>query len=337
MEYRLGISKKEQIIFLKLIKNSSGLNSEDIGKLCHVSGRTFRDWARAKFTIPLKIGQYLSKKFKVNFPKKFKVLNEFWQISKIAKMGALARYKLYGPPGSIESRRKGGTVSQQNRKDNPKKYKMLGCNIKKIFKFPKYSEELAELAGIIMGDGSINNYQLRIYLDRKVDKKYTVFVGSLIKRIFHEQPSLIERKNRGTIEITLSGIGLVEILKKIGLKKGDKAINKIKFPKWIWQRKSYQTACIRGLFDTDGGLYFHIHKKWKNKKPYLGWCFSSSSKNLINDYLRALSNLGLNAKKAKEDRIYIYNFSDIEKYMNLVDTSNIKNAEKFNKYLKIKK
>jgi len=121
------------------------------------------------------------------------------------------------------------------------------------------------------------------------------------------------------------------------LKKGDKVINKIKFPKWIWQRKSYQIACIRGLFDTDGGLYFHIHKKWKNKKPYLGWCFSSSSKNLINDYLRALSNLGLNAKKAKEDRIYIYNFSDIEKYMNLVDTNNIKNAEKFNKYLEIKK
>lgn len=335
MADRLNIRKGEQINFINQIKKISNLNCESLAKLCRVSGRSFRDWARGKYKMPIKSARSLSKRFNTALPKNYGILNEYWYIPKIAKMGAVARYKLYGPPGSIESRRKGGLISQQNREKNPEKYKSLGCIIKKDFINLEHSEKLAELVGIIMGDGSITNNQLRIYLDRKVDKNYSLFISNLIKEIFNECPSVITRKSRGTIEITLSGVMIIKSLEKIGLRRGNKIFNNISFPSWILKKKAYKTACIRGLFDTDGGLYLHVHKNWKNKKPYLGWCFSSSSKNILKNYYRSLLNIGIRGRLASENRIYIYNFPDIANYMKLVNTNNEKIRSIFDKYSNI--
>ena len=76
MNERIKLSKNQQVDFLQKIKNKSRMHTDVLGKFCGVTGRTVRDWARAKYTLPQEAGLLLSKEFGVNLPASFKVLKQ---------------------------------------------------------------------------------------------------------------------------------------------------------------------------------------------------------------------------------------------------------------------
>ncbi len=90
-----------------------------------------------------------------------------------SRLGGLKRIQIYGNPGTIEGRRKGGkkTISLFHQdKDLAKK---AGFIIRKEIKYPAKCVELAELIGVILGDGGLSgNYQLTVSLNSKTDKEY---------------------------------------------------------------------------------------------------------------------------------------------------------------------
>ena len=85
---------------------------------------------------------------------------------------------------------------------------------------------------------------------------------------------------------------------------------------------------MRGLFDTDGGLYFHR----KEKKEYLGWCFASFSHPLLAEVLATLRESDFNVKKSGEHRLYMYRTSSITRYLHIVGSHNPKNTAKLRRY-----
>ena len=64
--------------------------------------------------------------------------------------------------GGISGRKLGGTNSQKNRRKNPELYRRLGCPIAFPHKKARHSPQLAEIVGIILGDGGITHNQLKI-------------------------------------------------------------------------------------------------------------------------------------------------------------------------------
>ena len=159
----------------------SGLSVIRLARICNVCPRTFRDWRREKFTISSDSAMLLEERFSVSLPPYSELVDDYWYVTKGAKKGALRRMELYGPPGTPEGRRKGGRESQLRRKLYPELFK--NCNIAKTFNMPGESEELAELVGIILGDGGISDYQVRISLNRELEENYLQFVASLICRL----------------------------------------------------------------------------------------------------------------------------------------------------------
>ncbi len=333
MNLRLKTSRLFQRRFFSSIKTKSGLSWKQLAEKYRVSDRTVRDWARSKFTVPQNVYVSLSKKYLLPLPKHFKLLKPSWHISSIARKGALARLELYGPPGDLASRRKGGLISQAKRREDPLRYRLMGCNVRKDFKPPRLSKEFAEAVGIILGDGSMNNYQVRVTLGKKVDRNYAKFVSRLFESVFGESPSWVERKTENTIELTLSGVGLVEMLENFGLRRGNKVKNQVSVPQWVLENKEYRIACMRGLFDTDGGLYFHTHSAWKDKRPYLGWCFTNHSLPLLKSFRQSLKLLNLNARQVAGKSVYMYSFRDIVDYFRIVGSSNPKNNLKYRRYV----
>lgn len=283
------------------------------------------DWRREKFTISEKSFKKLVVlgEGRIVVPR-YEVLPDFWSVEKAARKGGQVVAEKYGGPGTPEGRVKGGRISQEQRRRNPEKYRQAGCNIKKVFLKPPYSEKFAELVGILLGDGAISNYQVRVSLDRNVDRQYATFVRNLMHDVLGERPSFMERSEDNIIALTISGTGLVEVLEQIGLRRGNKVEHQVDFPKWVRSKRSYQIACVRGLFDTDGGLYFH-HKV---KKSYLGWCFANFSKPLLQSMMDILLGLGFNVKKAGENKIYMYSLEHISRYMKIVNSHNPKNVDK---------
>lgn len=322
---RIKFRKGGQTRFLFTTSKYLALNWLQLSEKIKVHPRCLSDWRRERYTLPESVFSRLVELGGkgIQIPT-YKVLADFWSVEKAARKGGLVVAEKYGGPGTPEGRVRGGRMSQEQRRKDPEKYRQLGCNVKKVFVKPLHSEKLAELVGILLGDGAISNYQVRVTLDRNVDRKYATFVRNLMHDVFGERPSFMERSEDNTISLTISGAGLVEVLEQEGLRRGNKVAHQVNFPKWVRSKHSYEIACVRGLFDTDGGLYFH-HKA---QRDYLGWCFTSSSKPLLQSVMDILLSLGFNVKKAGENKIYMYSLEHISRYMNVVSSHNPKNADK---------
>jgi len=333
MNERIKLSKKQQVDFLQKIKIKSRMHADELGELCNVTGRTIRDWMRAKYTLPKEAAFLLSERFNVVFPVAYKILKQYWYIQKYAGLGGAARQKLYGLLGDVESRRKGGRISQARRRENPEKYRLLGCKVRKQIQPLKYSTDLAELCGILLGDGCVTNTQVSVSLHRYDDKLYSIFVSKLFNKIFHEYPYNMVRKN--VIVLILSGVNLVEALEKVGLRRGNKVAHQVGIPKWITQNPGYARACLRGLIDTDGCVYTHRHNVSGHSYLHVGLNFSSHSWPLLSGVNQTLKENGIKSSFAGHG-VYVYDLNGVKKYFSLIGSSNPKLKKKFDKYLILK-
>ena len=130
---------------------------------------------------------------------------------------------------------------------------MLGTGFfqAKIIKRPTKSENLAEVFGALMGDGGITRRQVRVTLNSVTDADYIRHLQRLLKNLFVIKVVVVPRKGRA-IDLLMSSRKLVVFLQNRGLIVGDKLKHGLDIPNWINERRVWQKACIRGLFDTDG-------------------------------------------------------------------------------------
>ena len=303
-----------------------------IANLCNVSERTIRDWLREKFHMSSIAANLISNKYKIALPTNVKFDHDYWYGRDNARKGALARLKIYGPPGTKEGRVKGGKISQQRRRLTPENYK--NCKIAKNFQKLLESNSLAELVGIILGDGGITSSQLKITLNKESEYNYINYISNLELKVFGERPKLYASKKDQkykAVNLVLTGVNLISNLNDIGLHCRNKVKEQVSVPKWITTQQNYSLACLRGLIDTDGGIFTHKHGKNLN----LGLTFTSHSIPLLNFVLQIFLKVGYHAKLAG-DGIYLYRESEVVKYAREIRFSNNHHIERLNNYIKTK-
>jgi len=119
-------------------------------------------------------------------------------------------------------------------------------------------KKLAELIGIILGDGNLYKHSrtenLRVICNSK-DIAYIQHIVGLITEIFHKTPSVIKRKNENATVICLYQC---KISKRLRLPCGNKIKNNVRVPYWIFLNKDYMRKCLKGLFETDGCFHEDI-------------------------------------------------------------------------------
>jgi len=203
---------------------------------------------------------------------------------------------------------------------------------RKIVLFPKKSIKLAEFFGLMMGDGGINNlWQVTITLNFIKDKQYSVYVSGLINNLFGIVPVLRKRKESQALVISLSSTTIVDFLVNNGLIRGNKIRGGLKIPLWILNRKSYRIACVRGLMDTDGGLYTHKHLVKGKEYNNIGLCFTSYSIDLINQVVDIFNENKIIPHISNKGRsVYLYKEESITRYLKIFGTSNDRISKVFN-------
>ncbi|MCI0503882.1 hypothetical protein L0Y65_04170 [Candidatus Micrarchaeota archaeon] len=122
--------------------------------------------------------------------------------------------------------------------------------------------ELAELVGILLGDGSLGIYKsrpngktklqhrIKISLNSEKDAEYANYISSLFAVIFHKRPTLRKRKESNTLDLYLLGREHLEFLVSEGL---------VLAPKWQraviparFLAPPLDLLVLRGYMDTDG-------------------------------------------------------------------------------------
>lgn len=163
--------------------------------------------------------------------------------------------------------------------------------MKKI-SFPEKCAELAELFGIILGDGGITKRQVTITLHKTDDRMFAEYVKSQMEKLFQTEVALRERRNTNVISIVISRTALVNYLEELGLGKGNKVKQQAKVPEWITENDEYAAACLRGLFDTDGCTYVDKHVISGNLYLNIGMNFTNRSLPLLAFFFTTLEKFG---------------------------------------------
>lgn len=320
---RLCLYRGRQREFLKRVKAYFGGGWDEIAGVCKVHPRTIRDWAREKYYMNYGTAVLLSKITNTIIPNEGRILPEYWSVKKASKLGGKRHFGLYGPPGTIESRRKGGLRSQEKFRADPELAKKKGFITRKSIKSPKKSSDLAEFIGIMLGDGGIwSNYQISISFNMYEDIKYANYIQGLVTRLFSLSSKIRIREKYGNGDIVVSGRNLVDFLERHGVKKGNKVTKKVDIPKWIWTSEDYKIGCLRGLIDTDGCFYRHKYRVNGKEYTYLKMCFTSYSPPLLKSVTTILKDLGFNPRNTAKNRVYLYTLPQLHRYFRKVNSRN---------------
>lgn len=214
--------------------------------------------------------------------------------------------------------------------------------------FPeKITLELAEETGWHIGDGSMNYYknhgklrgfyQLRGHIED--DKAhYLLRIKPLFEELYSTKISLREMPSTRVFGFQVWNCNLVDFKRRLGLPSGKKF--EISIPEVFLKNKEFQKAIIRGIFDTDGGIYLEN----KNNKLYPKLWITTISFKLSTQLLKILNRLDFRAtrysqlfnKEFNRQRAYFITIRGVEmfhKFMKEINLQNPKHLEKYQKFL----
>lgn len=176
--------------------------------------------------------------------------------------------------------------------------------------FPKIlNEELAELLGFFLGDGTqYKGLEFPVGYNYESTKERVVY---LLKNLFEVEPQIIEKQNENIFRIVLHSVILDEWWSNCGFSKIN--AHNIKVPDLIWKSpKNIIEAFIRGLFTADGSV------SKTNGITYTTVCrFFSDEIKLLLQSLGVLTNTlerNLNGYSHKAYEIYTISQESIENY-----------------------
>ncbi|OGG27777.1 hypothetical protein A3A59_06280 [Candidatus Gottesmanbacteria bacterium RIFCSPLOWO2_01_FULL_42_10] len=321
-----GIQRK----YLIEVESKSRSKPYLIAKYLHINPRSYRDWKREKFSLTTAAVNILEKKFQTYLPYSKSKALDTWKThkSRMARKGGIALTKKYGGPGTPEGRSKGGKHAMALLRKRG-----IIAPAKPFYHPHRYSENLAEFVGILLGDGHIGKKQWSITLNSLADKKYALYVKRLIISLFHFQPSIHNRKDYHVNVILGSGIKSIQYFQKIGLLIGNKVKQQVDVPEWIKFNPLFCIACLRGLVDTDGGIFKHSYTVNSKRYSYIKLCFVNRSIPLLNFAYKTLTDSGFHPKQIMQvanKRVWLYNQSEVKDYLKIVGTRNhrlLKNLE----------
>ena len=323
---RVIFPKGKQRDFLVSAQKKLNLTACSFVELLKISVRTFTDWKREKYSISLFALEEICQILKTSLPKDIEVKDAFWYTLKGGIAGGQAVYKKYGKIGGDENYRKSQWREWWETQGKYEKHPIIG--VRKKIKKPKYSRALAEFVGILLGDGGLSKYQLKITTNVK-EKAYIAYQKKLIKKIFGVSPSE-HLRNNSHINIEVSRKNLVDFCKEItGLSPGDKLKQGLDIPLWIKNNVRYQKYCLRGLIDTDGSLFYERHKIGEKIYQYPRLNFVSYSPALIKSVFDVFHNLGFHPVVRRNNlAVQIENYQEIKRYFKFIGSHN---WEKINK------
>ncbi|MBR9682933.1 hypothetical protein GOV03_00125 [Candidatus Woesearchaeota archaeon] len=168
-------------------------------------------------------------------------------------------------------------------------------------KLQRKNARMAELVGIILGDGHIHSKHNLITIVGSLEdlEYYQKRVCWLFQSLFNKTPSLRRRKDRNAYYLVIYSKQIVDFLvNEIGLKRGSKKY--ASFPKKIISDKKLIPYLLRGLFDTDGCVKFS--KQTKNINYYPRIQFSQMESPLANEVGALLKKIGFSYGTWKDSR-----------------------------------
>ncbi len=320
MDSRLRFSEGKQKELLTNFVSLSGGNVRDVCASMKIPRWTFRNWMRETRLLP----ESVYDKIVASCPSLAKFEKYIlerkpagWGRVLGGRRSILSIKRKYGEAELERRRSKGGRSSIELRWEEIRK------------RMPsKDSHELFELLGAMMGDGWIGVYggrkQINLCGCLVDEKEYKEHLRRIVKLLFGVSPYAKDRPAAGAFYLVVSNSVIFDFFReKFDFPVGDKAFfNTALLPK-SWE---YQKDVIRGIFDTDGSIYFDKSDKYKFIYPTID--IASKNAELIAWVAETLRNNGFPVFTGKR-RVRLKGRENVERWFNEIKPSNQKHWTRF--------
>lgn len=176
----------------------------------------------------------------------------------------------------------------------------------------KKTVELAELVGIILGDGSLGKLPrteaLYVSCNSK-DMEYVARIADLIEQVLQKKPKIYRSKTDNFVRIR---IYQNDLSKRLQIPPGNKIKNNVSVPVWIKNKREFVISCLKGLFETDG-CFNNDRKYYTYVIEFKNYCHQ-----LLEDVFEMVEGLGYNPQKGK-NYVRLARQSEVKSFMALID------------------
>lgn len=186
---------------------------------------------------------------------------------------------------------------------------------------PSYGNELAEMLGVLLGDGSITHYQVWVTLGTK-EMAYAQYIRTLIQSVFGGKPKLLIRKT-GHKEVYLGSTMATAWLFQQGLVR-NKVSAQVDVPGWIFEKEEFMKSFLRGFFDTDGSIYKLRHG--------VQISLTNFSMPLLSSLQKMLEILRYHPSSITSHKVYITRIPEIKRFFREVQPANPKHQRRFESF-----
>ncbi len=310
---RVVFKKESRKLFFSRI-----LNGKSLRKFCRTNEliySTFKGYRQGHSTLPLDVFDRLVEINNINLDNiTYEIIPATWWQSAAGKKGIRKLFQKYDERTLTAWRSKGGQNSPIS-------------NIKEINSPLCINENVAELLGAYLGDGTLTNYFIRISGDKRFDFPYFKYLVDLTKEVFDLEPTIRVEKHRNQLYLEIRSKAVCDYFKNVlGLKTGDKIRNKSTIPENVMKKKPLFFACLRGLVDTDGSV--------SKDGGILSIRFAAHNAALLNQLKESPFLSGIFTIKSSSKETGTRSFGKIIKYFSLAGSSNLRHVVRYREYLK---
>lgn len=182
----------------------------------------------------------------------------------------------------------------------------------------KYSKDLAEFFGIMLGDGHISHFQVIVSLGNK-EEEYAKYVKLLIEKIFKTNVK-ISLRGDGYRDVYLGSVEITSWLFRQGLV-SNKVKSQVDVPLWIFSKNNFMESFLKGFFDTDGSVY---------KLRYgIQMSFCNRSLPILKSLQLMLKKLEYNPSRISSFNMYLTRRGDIKRFFEKIKPSNPKHVDRY--------
>lgn len=201
------------------------------------------------------------------------------------------------------------------------------------------SEEFLEFYGALLGDGWISVLQNKKYnkihyflgLSGHVteDKNYLLRIKNLVTKLFHREGYFKYKSKEKAMEFIFGHKELISLFdKELGFPIGVKHNLNIYDGFLDWKFVKY---VLRGLFDTDGSLYFDKDKRYR--EPYPIFEISTYSEKMNSQLVEILRCRGFRVIKHKQG-VRMKGKDQLKRWFSEINPANEKHIFKYQKFVK---
>ncbi len=195
---------------------------------------------------------------------------------------------------------------------------------------------LCEFLGAFAGDGFTNIYgrhhQTGFVGDSRHDLEYyTYTISPIAQNCFNIKPSIYFRKTKNAINVNFYSRQLFYLLtRRFNMPAGIK-FDKVLVPEEVRNHSiEFQAAFLRGVFDTDGCVFFDNRKTYR--EPYMRVDITMYNKPILTQLHHMMENMGITSKVLENGKhIQVTAKKDVKKFFEKIGSSNERHITKIEK------